>query len=78
MQTGEGAARSDWITYMQTCEANYHMAKAFEGGVVEPGKTSRRVKGKPKAPRKARNTTDAPQSRNVFSPERAALDCALV
>ena len=54
VQTEKGAARNEWITYMRTCDANYHTAKVLE---EESGQSL--VKGKPgkiqKKLRKARN-----------------------
>ncbi len=73
VQTGEGAARNEWITYMRTCAANYHAAKVLEG---QPDKASRRVKkGKPKAPKKttkpASETDTGEKSLEAPSPKGA-------
>ncbi len=70
VQTREGAQQNDWITYMRTCAANYHAAKALEGG--ESYKTTRRVKGKPKVHKKARSVSYERVAEQPFSPARGA------
>jgi hypothetical protein len=61
VQTGTGAARNEWITYMRQCAANYHAAR--EGATEKHP----RVRVKPKARRKAKPETAEPTIANQAS-----------